>query len=194
MSIGSLRLGVLQISDEGTHVRFSEPMKSLARPGDENAVYEKEIESHFPSPIKGEFTAFKVGNKVHVRGDFETEYMADCDRCGEETRERLASPWEVFLMPSEQFSEADSGGGKFRHGKPGEDDHDDTDFGEYDGKTVDLREFLREEIVLLSPMQVYCDPNCRGICLNCGKNLNKEKCVDGCPTVPIEVEAPQPGI
>ncbi len=191
MSAGSLRFGVIQISDEGTYIQFSEMMKSLARPGDETAEYEKELESHFPSPITGEFTAFKIGNKVHVRGHFEADYLSDCDRCGEEAHEKISSPWEVFLMPTDQFSEADADGGKFRHGKPGEDDHDDTDLSEYDGKTVDLREFLREEIVLLAPLQVYCAPDCKGICLNCGKNLNKEKCIPGCPTVPIEV-APVP--
>jgi uncharacterized protein len=186
MSSGSLHFGVHQIPDEGCQIRFSERMRDLCLPGDEQATYEKDLEEHFSKPITGELQAFRVGTKLHVRGFFETLYSGECDRCGSESQVSLKSPWELFLMPKSEFSTYDSDGGKFRHGKPGRDDH--VDFGEYDGKTVDLRPFLREEVVLQAPMRILCRPDCKGLCLNCGTDLNKASCPPGCESHQVEIE------
>jgi uncharacterized protein len=187
----SLHFGIQQIGDEGAHIVFSEKIRNLCLPGDEDAPYEKELETHFPSPISGEIDAFRVGTKLHVRGFFETDYLGPCDRCGVESKVHLKGPWELFLMPKSEFSDYDTDGGKFRHGKPGEDDHDDVDFGEFDGQTVDLRPFLREEVVLQEPMKILCSHDCKGLCLNCGADLNVAACAPGCSSQRVEIETEQ---
>jgi uncharacterized protein len=45
---------------------------------------------------------------------------------------------------------------------------------------VDLREPLREELLLALPRFVECRPDCRGLCPTCGANLNDGPC--GCGT------------
>jgi len=42
--------------------------------------------------------------------------------------------------------------------------------------TIDLGNDIRQEIILSFPDRVLCDPACRGLCLGCGVDLNKEKC------------------
>jgi len=44
--------------------------------------------------------------------------------------------------------------------------------------TVDVEPAVREAIVLAQPMRVLCSPDCRGICPQCGKDLNEGPC--GC--------------
>ena len=46
---------------------------------------------------------------------------------------------------------------------------------------LDLREALREELLLATPQFVECRPDCRGLCPTCGANLNAGPC--GCRPV-----------
>ncbi|MBU0469199.1 MAG: DUF177 domain-containing protein [Candidatus Omnitrophica bacterium] len=49
---------------------------------------------------------------------------------------------------------------------------------EIDRKTeyIDLGEEIRQEVILNLPTRVLCDKDCKGLCPDCGKNLNNEKC------------------
>jgi uncharacterized protein len=41
---------------------------------------------------------------------------------------------------------------------------------------LDITEALREQILLELPMRPLCKPDCRGLCIECGKNLNEGPC------------------
>jgi len=43
-------------------------------------------------------------------------------------------------------------------------------------EAIEIDEDIRQEIILSYPMKVLCKPDCKGICLNCGQNLNVVKC------------------
>lgn len=43
---------------------------------------------------------------------------------------------------------------------------------------IDTREIVRETIALLAPMKVLCSEACKGRCLVCGANRNRQQC--GC--------------
>jgi uncharacterized protein len=45
-------------------------------------------------------------------------------------------------------------------------------------RDLDLRDALREELLLAVPQFVECSPDCRGLCPECGANLNAAPC--GC--------------
>lgn len=51
-------------------------------------------------------------------------------------------------------------------------------FDEYEvsENTVDTDEIISEEIMLDWPMKVLCSDDCKGLCLKCGLNLNKDQC------------------
>ncbi len=36
---------------------------------------------------------------------------------------------------------------------------------------------IREEIILCLPVKPLCSSGCKGLCIGCGRNLNKEKCI-----------------
>ena len=42
--------------------------------------------------------------------------------------------------------------------------------------TVDLTNYIREDILLAVPQIYVCDDDCKGLCSNCGQNLNIEQC------------------
>ena len=41
---------------------------------------------------------------------------------------------------------------------------------------VDLGEEIRQEIIMSNPAKILCKEDCKGICPQCGANLNIEKC------------------
>lgn len=41
---------------------------------------------------------------------------------------------------------------------------------------IDLNPQIREEIILDYPIKLLCREDCRGLCLNCGKNKNEGGC------------------
>lgn len=45
-----------------------------------------------------------------------------------------------------------------------------------EGLIVDVSGLAREAVVLAVPSQVLCSPTCKGLCPQCGQNLNKGQC------------------
>jgi uncharacterized protein len=42
--------------------------------------------------------------------------------------------------------------------------------------SIDISDFLRQEIILHFPSNLVCSTGCKGLCGFCGKDLNKGKC------------------
>ena len=46
----------------------------------------------------------------------------------------------------------------------------------YQGDEIDLRDALAEQVVLALPYKPLCRQDCKGLCQNCGANLNQDVC------------------
>lgn len=46
----------------------------------------------------------------------------------------------------------------------------------HDGISLDMRDEVREALLLGIPLQPLCRPGCKGLCAGCGANLNSEAC------------------
>ncbi len=64
-----------------------------------------------------------------------------------------------------------------------EDEDDDEDAYLYEGDQLDLAPMLREQVILSAPMQPLCQEDCRGLCAQCGQDLNVRQCE--CATKPV---------
>jgi uncharacterized protein len=53
---------------------------------------------------------------------------------------------------------------------------DETEIGFYKGEGLFLADVLKEQLLLALPLKVICQSDCRGLCPNCGANLNHEEC------------------
>ena len=58
-----------------------------------------------------------------------------------------------------------------------------------DTEELDISEAVREEALLVLPFNLICSDDCKGICGQCGADLNEGDC--GCP--PEEEPGPPPG-
>jgi uncharacterized protein len=52
-----------------------------------------------------------------------------------------------------------------------------------EGLVVDIEAIAREAVILALPGQVLCAPKCKGLCAQCGRDLNLEDC--GCRALEI---------
>lgn len=114
-------------------------------------------------------TAELLGNtlgEIRIRGRLKVTMETECDRCLEAARFPIASDFDLFYRPSDT-------------GPRGEEvaiSDAESEVGFYEGGGVDLKEILREYILLAMPMQRVCRENCLGICPVCGQNRNVRAC------------------
>lgn len=113
------------------------------------------------TPVHVVGRVFSRAGIVTLSVECDCEYTAPCDRCGSTTVKHYNVPIERVLV--NQL----------------ENDEDDEMILLQDFK-LDLDELVYTEVVLAMPSKHLCREDCRGICQECGKNLNDGPC--GCAT------------
>ncbi len=119
--------------------------------------------------LRADGTLYKSGVEVLARGRVDGEVTLVCSRCVGPAKVTVAAPFEVLYLPRD----ADV---------PAEEEEltgEEPDVVPYDDEQLDLEETLREEVVLALPYAPLCSEACKGLCPNCGKDLNQGPC--GCP-------------
>jgi uncharacterized protein len=118
------------------------------------------------SPVQAHLRVTKVGTEVVVNGSIETDVELQCSRCLKDFRSMLTIPFEAIYHPLEHLK--------------GEDKHelkvDELDMGFYSQDELDLLDLIKEQIMLSLPMKPLCNELCKGICLQCGADLNTGTC------------------
>ena len=120
--------------------------------------------------LSAEVTLYKTGVEVLARGRVEAALTMVCSRCVGPADVTISAPFEVLFLPRD----ADVPEGQ-------EISADEPDVIGYDDEQIDLEQTLREEIVLALPYAPLCSEACKGLCANCGKDLNEGPC--DCPEV-----------
>jgi uncharacterized protein len=114
----------------------------------------------------GQVHLMRTQRSIFVRGHLATEVEVECSRC------LVATPVSIaFELEAEYFPAIDIGTG---HPLPAPDD--DLAFTIDANHELDLREAVRQHVLLELPMQSICDEACRGLCPRCGANLNEGPC------------------
>jgi uncharacterized protein len=117
------------------------------------------------SPVKGALQVTKREGEVIVTGRLTAELSLQCSRCLRDFRRPLDIPVNVVYHPLEEIADE-------RHALR----DDEMDMGFYRGEEIDLQELVREQVLLNMQMKPLCDENCKGICPNCGADLNAGTC------------------
>lgn len=110
----------------------------------------------FDTPVKLVCRFTNIGGIVKLEGHFKTEYVVKCSRCLKDVRSSV----EADLK--EEFAEE----GQIK----------DEDCYTYMDKVIMLDKVLKDNIILNLPAKQVCSDDCKGICADCGVNLNEESC------------------
>ncbi len=118
---------------------------------------------------------------VIVDGDIDVAFDFDCSRCAEEASGRLAVP--IRLAFAEGSEDDDEEGDIEVWGLDGE-----RELTLYSGSIVELESPVIEQIVFALPDYPVCREECRGLCSECGIDLNSASCA--CKRVEFTPDSP----
>jgi uncharacterized protein len=112
--------------------------------------------------------AHAYGGNVFIQGHLKTELILQCARCATEWMQPTEYDFQQTLSPAHAETPEEK--------EEVELTRDDVDFNYYTGERVDLDPTLREELILQTPEFPLCKADCKGLCPNCGADLNKTTC------------------
>lgn len=106
--------------------------------------------------------------EIRIRGHLKAQVEGVCDRCLEPALVNVDADFDLYYRPVVRT---------VNHAEIQLEDGE-IDLGFYEGEGVELADALREQILLSLPMQLFCRPDCKGLCPYCGANRNVSQC--GC--------------
>jgi uncharacterized protein len=109
----------------------------------------------------------RTGMDLRLRGQLTAAVEAPCDRCLREVSLPVEHPFELFYAPPDALA-----------GRSGETELQPRDlaFAIYENEEINLDDLTREQLELALPTRVLCREDCRGLCPQCGADLNLEQC------------------
>jgi uncharacterized protein len=117
-----------------------------------------------PAPEDGELSIrlSKSGADVVLHGHLRAGVVMPCARCLEPVRIDVSHEVATLFVPESKLRALASSGGK-RDDDEVELSSEDADMVPYDGDTVVLDDWLRDEVILETPMIPLCSEDCPGI-------------------------------
>ena len=133
---------------------------------------------HLVSPTEGSLRLMRTSAGILVTGTLTHKVEATCARCLETfVRTQVIELNEEFVPVIDVNT-----------GLPAPEPADEDAFRLTPEHLLDLAEAIRQYAILESPLQPLCSADCRGLCSNCGANLNLGPC--GCE---LESDVAPPG-
>jgi uncharacterized protein len=107
-----------------------------------------------------------VVDDIRLVGSVSTEIENPCARCLEPVHNTVSEKFDLIYRPLG----VDAKGDEVAISEA------ETEIGYYQGEGLLLEDALKEQVLLALPVKRVCRSNCKGLCPQCGKNLNEESC------------------
>lgn len=124
----------------------------------------------FLSPVKIDFNLYRVNDMFRGDGSVETSLHLQCSRCLENFVFSIHSEFALNFT-SEPDAEAESGS----HAEY-EINAEQVGLVLIYNDEIDLIKVIQEQIIMALPIRPLCREDCRGLCPQCGADLNKGSC------------------
>ena len=118
------------------------------------------------APVHLAFDIFKDGSQFHLVGHVASALTLACGRCLDDIVLPVDLPFDLLYLPHQaNTGEAEA-----------EVEEDDLTTAFYGNDEIDLGQLVLEQFFLAVPMKPLCRESCRGLCPECGTNLNTATC------------------
>lgn len=129
---------------------------------------EKAGECSFTAPVRAQVSAVWEYDHVRATGSVESAVRLSCSRCLAEYELPISSEFTIFYTESK-----------------GEELDEEVELSDvelisatYSGEEIDMDFEIAEQVMLEVPYKPLCGESCRGLCSQCGADLNAGEC--GC--------------
>lgn len=117
-------------------------------------------EAEFIKPLSCSVSLFRQGgDNIYITTDVDTTVLVECRRCINPFEVDITTTLDVLFSIGDTSSETE-----------------DDDERYYDGETLDISEDVRRALVLEIPTWSLCSETCKGLCPECGTDLNTTRC------------------
>ena len=103
---------------------------------------------------------------IRVVGKLDASMEVSCARCLDPVTHKVNWAFDLLYRPL----------GVDRRAEEVAISEADTEIGYYEGDGLLLEDVLREQVLLATPVKLVCRDDCKGLCPQCGTNLNVEIC------------------
>lgn len=110
----------------------------------------------------------QVVKDIRVIGEFATGVELKCARCLEPVQMELTNRFDLLYRPLKVQVQGGSDEVEISEA--------DTEIGFYQGEGLALEDVLKEQVLLAVPPKALCQESCKGLCTQCGQNLNAASC------------------
>jgi len=153
-----------------SHIR--QPDTPVLRQYEPAAFAADEEEYRVVAPVSLAFTVHKDHDRFRLVGTVATTLELVCSRCLEPFTLPVNAAFDLRYLPQDAGTAVKSGDDEDE--ATGKDDDVSVTF--YRDEEIDLGVLLREQFYLALPMKPLCRESCKGLCPQCGVNLNTESC------------------
>lgn len=140
------------------------------------AAMEEAGECTFTETVRAQISAGWEYGHVRASGHVESAVQLTCSRCLAEYPLSVSSDFTIFYTESK-----------------GEELDEEVELSDvelisatYSGEEIDLDPEIAEQVMLEIPYKPLCKEECRGLCPQCGADLNQGEC--GCDRGPVNVK------
>jgi uncharacterized protein len=140
------------------------------------AAMEQSGEAVFTAPVHSEVSAIWEFGHVRVSGRVESNARLTCSRCLTEYELPLASDFTIFYTQSK-----------------GEEMDEEVELSDeelisasYTGDEIEVDPEIAEQVMMEVPYKPLCNEACKGLCPQCGADLNAGEC--GCDRGPVNLK------
>lgn len=157
-----MKIPVDEIPQSPKEIIISENIEEL------NEIYRRSNHPDFgfPPRLEVDLVYYRSGPDIFFDGSFHGPFTGRCSRCLEDYDFTLDRSFAFVLTPDPAKSER--GAEELRR--------DDLGLSYYSTDEINLAPLVAEQVMLALPTRPLCAEDCRGLCVGCGVNLNRESC------------------
>ena len=132
----------------------------------ESGAIERTEDYRVTAPVSLQFDIHKDKRQFRLVGRVATILELACSRCLEAFVWPVDNPFDLRYQPNVLPAA----------GAEREIEADDLTTSVYEDDQIDLGQLMQEQFYLTLPMKPLCEAGCKGLCPNCGTNLNRGTC------------------
>lgn len=117
-------------------------------------------------PVSASTEIRVTGERVRALGQLEAEVELTCCRCLKTMIRHISKSYRLEYRPDPESSQHHEESLKYG----------DLGIGFYHQDKLDLNEVIGEQVLLEIPMNPICRDDCKGLCDQCGQDLNQAEC------------------
>jgi len=157
-----LKIRIDDLKDKTVELSSEEPLPLYST----LLTLEEAGECHFTAPLQVHLTVVREYDHIRVSGKVATSLFLNCSRCLNGFQMDIGSPFTIFYIKDEGLGQDEDV----------ELAEEDLITATYEGDEIDFTNEITEQVVLAIPIKPLCNEDCKGLCPDCGSDLNEAEC------------------